>query len=173
MNGLGNINSILALFGEMRTTDVLVPGYIDHDDEPPSFHPWTVTAYFALENAMVRMDSVQNYSQLKLSVVDEMAVPDEILREEEQFAVASYSHLFFADAYESFRCTQVRYVEDESSDASQAIVQCIEFVFEDNWPVFVDPEWHFGVRLEGAGGLDRWLESNSPQNSRLVTWCPS
>lgn len=173
MDGSVDISTALSILKNGLVTDVLVPGYIEREDSPPRFQPWTTTAYLMFDDVAIRFDSVQNYSQLQLSVAYEIAIPDEIAREEEEFAITSYSHLFLGDAYASFRCTQVRYLQDEFSDPGRGVIRCGEFEFENSWPIFIDPQWHFGIRLGGSGVFDQWLESRATATADLVTWRPS
>ncbi|MFJ1704203.1 hypothetical protein [Kitasatospora sp. NPDC088346] len=137
--------------------DVQVPGFIDRDGRHPQFVPLSAAVYVALSEGFLRLDSVAGRSQLAVRRVDDVEVPEALLDEDEEFSLASFGEPFLADAHRGFRITRIRWVTDPGSDAAAGVVRCAEFEFEDAWPVFADPGWHFGIRLEGVGAFDRWL----------------
>jgi hypothetical protein len=157
-----------------QASDVLIPGYIDREQSHPKFHPWTGTAYIAFNEGLLRLDSVDYSGQLKMSLTADLEIPQVIAQEDDEFAVTSYEHLFLADAHSTFRCTGVRYVLSEFSNLDDGIVRCAEFEFEGAWKIFVDPGWHFGIRLEGRGAYEQWMRDHQEDESGLreFSWTP-
>lgn len=165
------------VFAELRTArawDVQIPGFIDRDGRYPRFTPMSATAYVALEEGYLRLDSVGNHGQLALRLVSEVEVPEALEGEDEEFSLASFGEPFLADAHSDFRVTRIRWAVNDESDSLTGTVRCAEFEFENSWPLFVDPGWHFGIRLQGAGAFDRWLADNrdSGRGVQEFSWVP-
>ncbi len=143
--------------------DILNPGWVDHEayGYPPRFAPWDQTVYLAARHGLLRLDSVCNFGQLGMRVVESVEPTPEIVDDEdegEEFAVASRVNQFLRDGHPWYRCTRIRYVLGPESRPADGIVQCAEFQFE-GWPVvFADPEWHFGIVLGGYGAYEHWLD---------------
>ncbi|MEU7180075.1 MULTISPECIES: hypothetical protein [Streptomyces] len=172
-----SIDTVFASLAARKAWDIRLPGFIDREDTVPRFTPLADTAYVALDKGYLRLESTGNFGQLAMRIVAAPGFPKVLEEEEEEFSLASYGHLFFADAHSDFRITRIRYALNGESTPGRGTVRCAEFEFEHTWPLFVDPGYHFGIRLEGAGAFDRWLADNQDPASplgpaRSLTWSP-
>ncbi|GAA2739857.1 hypothetical protein [Kitasatospora cinereorecta] len=101
-------------------------------------------------------------------------VPEALAGEDEEFSLGSYGEPFLADAYSAFRITRIRWATDADSDPATGTVRCAEFEFEHHWPLFADPAWQFGIRLQGDGTFDRWLAGARAEGHAIqsYSWTP-
>lgn len=167
---MSQLDHLFAALSSVRAWDIQVPGYIDREGMHPRFTPLSESIYVALEEGYLRLDSVDNYGQLAMRLVAEAEVPEALAGEDDEFSLGSIGESFLADAYSSFRITRIRWATDADSDVSAGTVRCAEFEFEKAWPVFADPAWHFGIRLQGAGAFDRWIAEMREESHDIKTF---
>jgi hypothetical protein len=170
----GAMREILDALQGRLLMDVLVPGYIDRWEGPPEFRAVPYQVYLRLDEGYLRMDEIGQFDQLKLSLVDEIALGDVGIDEEDQgeAVLASYEWMLLTYGSVEPRCTRFRYWADERSEPDQAIVKCAEFEVENTDIVFADPTWHFGILVGGADRSRVWQESyfKDAENMRSYTW---
>jgi hypothetical protein len=171
---MSGLDPLFASLRSVRAWDVLLPGFIDRDGRHPRFTPLADSAYVVLEEGFLRLDSVGNHGQLALRLVSEVDIPKFLADEDEEFSLGSVGHLFFADAHPSFRITRIRCATNGESDLANLTVRCAEFEFENAWPIFADPGWHFGVRLGASGAYERWIADHRESEPSLqeFSWTP-
>ncbi|MFD0355128.1 hypothetical protein ACFVHW_15535 [Streptomyces sp. NPDC127110] len=150
------------LFDPLRAVsvwDVQIPGFVDRDSRVPLFTPWGNTVYLALqEGGYLRMDSVGGLGNLALRMVDEVEPPEDPADAEDEFALSSCGAHFLGDDTLTQRITGIRYVLSGPADLEFGTVRCIEFQFQYEQRLFVDPSYHWGIRLQGAGAFERWIQ---------------
>ncbi len=154
------IDAILAPLAEAHAWDIQVPGYLERDENPPRFCPVPAMVYVALEDGFLRIGEVEYQGQLKISLVASPGRPIALEDSDDEFVLASFGQPFLAEAYSKFRITGARYVANDGSDPVSGVIRCIEFTFENSFPVFMDPMYYFGIRLGGAGAYERWLAAD-------------
>ncbi|WP_406297812.1 hypothetical protein OG948_19860 [Embleya sp. NBC_00888] len=76
---------------------------------------------------------------------------------EDEFAVGNYGSHFLGDDTDLAAITRVRYALDKDSDREAGTVRAAEIRFPYGGVLFLDPMYHWGIRLEGTGAYDRWL----------------
>ncbi|MEU3501430.1 hypothetical protein ABZ726_11850 [Streptomyces hundungensis] len=141
---------------DVRAWDIRLPGFIDRDGPIPCFTPMASSVYIVLTDGLLRLQGDEN-GQLTIRLVGEPEFPSSLEGEEEEFSLASHGQQFLAEAHSSFRITRIRCVVSNDAESEKGEMACIEFEFEENWRVFADPGYFFGIRLEGEGGYERWL----------------
>ncbi|MFD3637117.1 hypothetical protein [Streptomyces sp. NPDC058664] len=160
----------------VRVRDILVPGYIDRDEGRPEFKPFPVSVYLELEEGFIELASVRDEGRMTVGFVAEPRVPEALLDDDDEFCLGSRGLDVFTDAYESLRVTRVRGVVPgaSTSEAGEPGTEydCLEFRFEDGWYLFVDPGYHFGIRLGGEGAYDRLSELNAGRPTSLAPGRP-
>ncbi|MCX4587128.1 hypothetical protein [Streptomyces sp. NBC_01481] len=151
------IEALFASLAEAPVCDIQVPGFIDRDGTYPRFVPMADTAYLVRESDFVRMEVLHSDDQLNVQLVEAPGAPKALEGEDEEFAMSSYGELFLGDDYSSFRITKIRYALSNGSDPSAGRIRCAELEFENSLRLFADPGYFFGIRLQGAGAYERWL----------------
>ncbi|WP_405869657.1 hypothetical protein [Streptomyces sp. NBC_00005] len=155
-------------------TDVLVPGWIDRDEEPvPEFCPQPVVVHVLLDEGALRLESAGHHDQLAARVVDSVSLDGvelfERVREEEtdfEFAHASWGEQLFGDGWSRLRCTTVRPYTDAGSNPAEGVIKCLALELESRYWLFFDPTWTFGIRIGNAEDMRRWEREN--QSGRSV-----
>ncbi|MEV6393297.1 hypothetical protein AB0M39_00655 [Streptomyces sp. NPDC051907] len=177
MEDMKELEALFASLAEAPVCDLQVPGFIDRDGAYPCFLPMANTLYFVREIDSVRIEVIDYDDQLTIRLVAAPEAPKALEGEDEEFAMSSYGELFLGDEYRLFRITKIRYALSGRSDPSEGKVRCVEFEFENSRRLFLDPMYFFGIRLQGAGAYDSWLEfSRSDEGAmgpiRDFVWSP-
>lgn len=171
------IEDLLASLAEAPVYDIQVPGFIDRDGAYPRLAPMADTLYFVRDSDFVRIEVLNSDDQLTIRLVAAPEAPKALEGEDEEFAMSSYGELFLGDDYGSFRITKIRYALSDRSDPSEGKVRCVEFEFENSRRLFLDPAYFFGIRLQGAGAYESWLEFSRSADGfsgpiREFVWSP-
>lgn len=153
---------------EHPVRDVLVPGWIDRDDELPEFRPQPLAVWLRLDEGLLRFESVGQRDRLDTAVVRSVGWDGiELLAEaEDEVIVASYGEQLFGDGRDELRCTQLR--AHRSPGADDTVVSCLALDFEGGHTLFLDPAWAFGIRLGNGSDEQRWLRLNGGGSTRTV-----
>lgn len=144
-------------------TDILVSGLIDRDEEPiPVFRPQPLVVHVVLDDGALRLESVGQYDQLAVRVVDSVSLDGvelfEHIKEEtdDEVAHASWGEQLFGDGWTRLRCTTVRPYTDAGSNPAESILKCLALELESRYWLFFDPTWPFGIRIGNAEDMRRW-----------------
>jgi len=172
------IHSVFDPLARRRVRDVQVPGFVDRDEAVPRFTPLADSVYLALDEGYFRLDSVGNHGQLAMSLVTGTEPSPALQGEDEEFTLASCGDSFLADSHSEYRITRIRYALNNESVPGSGTVRCAEFEFENHFVVFADPMYHFGIRLEGVGAYDRWVNDSRDESAtfgptREGIWVPA
>ncbi|MGI5478691.1 hypothetical protein [Streptomyces lavendofoliae] len=165
-----------ALRGE-KVFDVRFAGYTDRDEQVPRFTPLGRQVYLTLDSGgYVLLESLGNHGQLGIRKVADYEFPYELDGDDEEFTVGSCGAQYLGDLTDQ-AVLAVRYVLNAESDAAAGTVRCAELEFEYKQRLFVDPGYHWGIRLQSAGAYETWLaderESQGPRGPlREYLWTP-
>lgn len=148
--------------------DVLLPGFLDRDDEVPEFRPQPLTVWLRLDEGLLRFESVGQYDRLDTTAVDGIRWDDiELLAEaEEEVMVASCGEQLFGDGRDALRCTRLRVYR--AAGAADTVCTCLALDFEGGHTLFLDPTWAFGIRIGNASDEQRWLRLYGPEGASLA-----
>ncbi|MFG2556817.1 hypothetical protein [Streptomyces sp. NPDC048581] len=144
---------------QARVGDIRVPGYIDRDDGSPRFVPFPDSVYLALDGGYLQLKTVGDEGRMTLHLVSEPAVPPALVDDDDEFAMGSFGLTYLADSHSEFRITRIRGIRKLDEEFAEQY-HCLEFQLEKSWYLFVDPGYHFGIRLQGEGAYERWLASD-------------
>lgn len=168
-----SLDHIFSFLENMEFYDIYIPGYMERDGNFLEFIPWEYEVFVYGDGNLLSMSSCRNHGQVRIKTSKEIEIPEEIKREGFEFAVGSVGNQFLLDSLPSYKCTRVRYVTDSESSLDEAIVKCIELEFENRYILFIDPEWHFGLRLSGGGYYEHWINfyhSHDKDNLKEHMW---
>ncbi|MER6121049.1 hypothetical protein [Streptomyces sp. NPDC001743] len=148
--------------------DVLLPGFLDRDDEVPEFRPQPLVVWLRLEEGLLRFESVGQYDRLDTTAVDGIRWDDiELFTEaEDEVMVASCGEQLFGDGRDELRCTRLRVYR--APGAADTVCTCLALDFEGGHTLFLDPTWTFGIRIGNASDEQRWLRLYDPEGASLV-----
>ncbi|GAB1641308.1 hypothetical protein [Krasilnikovia sp. MM14-A1259] len=153
---MGALHDLLNELDGARVHDVLVPGYIETAYGTPEFRPLGGTAYLHLDDRFLRIDGSENEGSLTLRMVDEITMPATLEREDDEFATASLTSLFFIDSGADPPITRIRYAVNDPADADRGVVRCAEFRIGSRSTLFFDPMSLERLRIAVHDGYDDW-----------------
>ncbi|WP_326672119.1 MULTISPECIES: hypothetical protein [unclassified Streptomyces] len=138
--------------------DVLLPGYLDRDDDVPEFRPQPLVVWLRLDEGLLRFESVGQFDRLSTSVVDgiDWSGIDLFTDAEDEVIVASCGEQHFGDGRDRLHCTRLRVYR--APGAGPDVCTCLALDFEGGTTLFLDPTWTFGIRAGNAADEQRWLE---------------
>lgn len=138
--------------------DVLIPGFLDRDDDVPEFRPQPLAVWLRLDEGLLRFESVGQYDHLDTTSADAVAWDDmePFADAEEEVMVASCGEQLFGDGRDELRCTRLRVYR--APGAADTVCTCLALDFEGGHTLFLDPTWTFGIRIGNASDEQRWLK---------------
>jgi hypothetical protein len=154
--GSNRLHEITELLSASPLADILVPGFFSPDDRYPIFHPQPMTVYLVFKDGIIECKSVDQYDHLRMKVASAIHL-DVVADEDDEIGLTSDFELFLGDAYNSARCTHLRYFTDPDSDPMNGLIKCGEFCFERSKSVFLDPTHTFGIHIGNSEQRDRWI----------------
>ncbi|MFR0357962.1 hypothetical protein [Streptomyces sediminimaris] len=156
-------NHVEDILRRRHVTDVLVPGLLDRDEVPvPVFRPQPLVVHVVLDEGVLRLESVGQYDQLAVRVVESVSLGGveffESAQEEtdDEVAHASWGEQLFGDGWSKLRCTAVRPYTDGGSRPVDGTLKCLALELESRYWLFFDPTWAFGIRIGNAEDMRRW-----------------
>lgn len=169
MTGHGQYEHVFAPLRGAKAWGVRVPGYIDRDEPVQRFAPMGCTVYLVLDEGYFRVDCLGGHGQLGFREVSEPTPSPEWDLDEDEFAVGDYGSHFLGEDSRLVAVTQVRYALNHESDRTAGTVRAAEIRFQYGGVLFLDPMYHWGIRLQGAGAYERWLaEEREDTHTRAV-----
>ncbi|MBB4929438.1 hypothetical protein F4561_000258 [Lipingzhangella halophila] len=162
-----------------KVEDILMPGYVDRWTNG-YFNLWNTAVYLAAQEGMLRIASADDRGQVQLSLAGSLSAEEDQLRgfldgdAGEIFAAASLESQFLADGRDSNTCTRIRYVLGPRSCPDEAILECVEFTFDESCCFFVTPEWD-GLVTGSHGSYEHWvdyLRSDTMDQRQEKVWRP-
>ncbi|MFI2346745.1 hypothetical protein ACH492_06720 [Streptomyces sp. NPDC019443] len=155
-----------------RVRDVLVPGWIDRDDDLPEFRPQPLVLWLRLDQGLIRLASEGQFGHLAARPVTAAGWTDvDLLAEaEDEVVLASCGEQLFGDGRDQLTCTELR---GYGGDAGTTIGLALDF--EGGHTLFLDPAWTFGIRMGNRADEARWVEEYGSDTVRetLVPGAPN
>ncbi|MGW1230839.1 hypothetical protein [Streptomyces sp. NPDC001478] len=138
--------------------DVLVPGFLDRDEEVPEVRPQPLVVWLRLDEGLLRFASVGQFDRLEAVTADGIDWSDvELLADaEDEVVVTRCGEQLFGDGRDELRCTGLRVYR--APGAAPGVRTCLALDFEGGHTLFLDPTWTFGIRVGNAADERRWRE---------------
>src|SRR5262245_14182427 len=156
---MNNVNEVVRAMMGKKLVDVIVAGYVDHENGIARFHPLFDNVYFEFDDGpLVQLSSIDQFWNLRLKLVDE--IRSEIaIDEDDEFCAGSIRHLTLRHPDADSVLRSLTLVVD-SSDPGLA-TKCAVFEFHDPTgaaidTVFVDPQHTYGLRFAGDAEWTEW-----------------
>ncbi|MEU8208834.1 hypothetical protein AB0B85_06485 [Micromonospora sp. NPDC049044] len=155
--------------------DVHIPGFLDQVDGIGHFVPLAQQVYLVFGDRLLLLDSAERGGFLTLRIVTSIDVPEALQGEEENFSVGAVGSLFMDNSGANLRLVKVRFALDSDHDPGLESICAAEFCFSGGNTLFVDPLWHLGIRLGGAGAFDEWWLRAGGESGSMeeFSWVPS
>ena len=137
--------------------DILLPGFIDQEAAPVRLRAMLQTVYLECGSSLVELAAIGTTGTMRVSLSERIRHTFE-LEEGMIAAVTSIRQQILNDADGSNEVGAIRLwgVNDRNGDLHCAAM-LIELANEQQ--IFVDPTYHFGIRLGGSEQRTSWLEN--------------
>jgi hypothetical protein len=139
-------------------SDILLPGFIDQDETPGRFRPIYQTVYFECGPVYLKMECVSTNGMLRISTADKIEMPVQMEEEELMAAVMSLREQCMDDADGSNGLSVIR-LWDVREDETGLRCAAAQLELMNGQQIFVDPTYHFGMRIGGSRQRDIWFEN--------------
>jgi hypothetical protein len=151
------IHELESKLREAGVSDILIPGFVDQETAPVQFRPLPQAIGFQCESSVLRFEVIATTGTMRVSIDNSLGMPVE-LEDDMIAAVASLREQLLDDSDGSNPLRTIRFwnlVEDESG------LRCAAAQLElaNGQELFVDPTYHFGIRIGGTRQREIWREN--------------
>lgn len=135
--------------------DVILTGFVIEGDESGEFIPDLGLLFFRAGGRLLSCESVRQFSALRLTFPDELfynKVDDDV-----RYGKISVRNMIgIVDHSVNNIVREIRIFNSEDNN-SEIICGALLFKFKDGRKLFLDPSWHFGIRIGGSEAYEEWL----------------
>lgn len=138
-------------------SDVLLPGFVDDEVQPHRFRALPQAIYFECDSSLLKFEAIATTGTMRLSLVDNVSTSVD-LDDDLVPAIASLREQVLDDADGSNLLLELRLwnlAEDEDGLRCAAA----QLQLANGQQIFVDPTYHFGIRVGGARQRDIWSDT--------------
>ncbi len=150
-------------------TDIYFVGYVDGEESPTTFRPALELMFFEFEDCFLRLQAVEQYSRVHLTLTADIDYdfPFEIEEEDIPASVSMGDSLLDGTTMTTHKVTKVRLFGMADRDY---FIDCeaLEMTLSTGQILFVDPTYEFGFKLGSAAQEQVWAE-NLPHEKPAIT----
>jgi len=137
-------------------TDVVLTGFVDHDDAPAQFHSVLHFLYFELDALLLEMATLGDSGRMQLHFVD---APRFVASEEDMIpAITSIRQQVIRDTESDNRLAKLQ-LWDVSDAQDELTCAAARLELANGQKIFVDPSYHFGIVLGGSEQQEIWEQN--------------
>ncbi len=137
-------------------TDIYAVGFLDRDESLSRLWAQFRLVYFEFGKQLVEMRCIEDTGTIALVWVDTISdVPD--LDDDMEPCVMSLREVLLTDPDFKNEVVDLR-LWGASFDCCSVICSAIEFELDSGQVLFVDPTYHFGMKIGGADQRQRWFD---------------
>ncbi len=142
------------IFGR-NIDDVILTGFVIEGDESGEFIPDLGSVFFQAGGRLFACESVRQFSALRLTFPEELfynKVDDDV-----RYGKISVRNIIgIVDHSVNNIVREFRIFNPEECN-DDIICGALLFIFNDGRKLFLDPSWHFGIRIGGSEAYEEWL----------------
>jgi hypothetical protein len=138
-------------------SDVLLPGFIDDEVQPHQFRALPQAIYFECNSSLLKFERIATTGTMHVSLVDNVSSSAD-LDDDMVPAIASLREQVLDDADGSNLLLEIRLwnlAEDEDGLRCAAA----QLKLANGQQIFVDPTYHFGIRVGRTRQRDIWSDT--------------
>jgi hypothetical protein len=140
-----------------RVDDVLLDGFMDQDEVPVRFRALRDSLYFELGSVYLHFKAIDSEGAMSIAIVDAMG-EHPALDEDMVHAVSSMREQVLQDADGSNEVKALR-LWGPAEVAGELRCRAAQLELGNGQQIFVDPSYHFGMRIGGGEQRETWLAS--------------
>lgn len=145
-------------------SDILLCGVVDIEDGIAEFIPIMEYMYFKFDTKIIKFESVEQYSKLKIEYVNKLTYKFE---DEDMYpANSSIGEIVLTDTMAKNTVRLVEIYGGEQID-NELICYAVSFHLYSEQEIFIDPSFHYGIGIGGEHQKNAWF--NNYPNSESYT----
>lgn len=145
-----------------KLTDIVAEGFFE-EGTPGRFTPMFTALYLEFEDGLVLLESVEQYSRLIASVVDECR-PRFAVDPDTKYGVCSLGSMLMVHPSDNCWIDRVEVYHSAAPEEGQRVC-ALGLLLRTGQYVFFDPTQLSGINVGGAEQRVYWLRNLSPKNS--------
>lgn len=148
--------------------DIYLTGFIDIDDGIAQFCHDLRFVYFEINSKYIKFESINQFSKLKLKIVDSIEYDFEI-DEDMIRAKSSVSEIVLNDTMANGNdIDNIIFYNLEGQE--EIICDAVEIKLVNGQVIFLDPSYYFGINIGGKEQKQLW-KINFKENENIVETC--
>lgn len=147
--------------------DIHVPGFIDDEGLPVRFWAQLRELYLELSGKLLQLQCIEDTGTVSIRIVDRFSPPP-YLDDDQTPCVMSIREMVLEDPDARNTLSGIR-LWGAAFGVNGAACSAAQFDLEGGQGIFVDPSYHFGMRIGGSEQRGVWLR-NWPGAAGLEEW---
>ena len=148
-----------------KILDVYVCGLVDIENGIAEFIPMTDDIYFKFDTTIIRFESVEQYSKLKIQYVNQFTYKFE---DEDMYpANSSIGKIVLTNIMADMMVKSIEIYGAEQTD-NELICHAASFLLNTGQEIFIDPGFCDGIGVGGQHQKDTWLRNYPNTDSYTV-----
>lgn len=138
-------------------SDVLLPGFVDDEAPPHRFRALPQAIYFECDSSLLKFETIATTGTMRVLLVDTVSGSVD-LDDDMVPAIASLREQLLDDADGSNLLLELR-LWNLAEDEGDLRCAAAQLRLANGQHIFVDPTYHFGIRVGGTRQRDIWFDT--------------
>lgn len=159
------LKDFIEMIKDKEIENIYLAGFIDIEEGIVQFYPDLRYLYFEFESAFIEFESIEQFSKLKINIVELVMHKFEI-DEDMTKGITNISEIILNDNMSAGN--KITRVNIFNLDKAEDIFTCdaLEIELENGQKIFLDPSYYFGINIGGEKQKEIW-NSNLNEDSKL------
>lgn len=155
------------LIKQENISDILLSGVVDIENGIAEFTPMLTYIFFEFDTKIIKFESIEQYSKLKIEYVDSVTYDFEI--EEDMYpAKSSIIEIVMTDTMADNSTNSIEIYGDCSENNKVLICDAICLKLNCGQELFLDPTYFFGINIGGMEQKKAWLNNYPNTESNIL-----
>ena len=154
---------------DMELVDIILVGFTELNNDETQFYPDLRFMYFMFTSGLIKFESVDQYSKLKLSISDSIQYNFEV-DEDMLKGKSSIGDIILEDTMDSGNIIKDLVFYNLECKGSEIICDALEIILINKQTIFLDPSYFFGINIGGIRQKERW-KINLQNEFRVIKQC--
>ena len=154
---------------DMELVDIILVGFTELNNDETLFYPDLRFMYFMFTSGLIKFESVDQYSKLKLSISDSIQYNFEV-DEDMLKGKSSIGDIILEDTMDSGNIIKDLVFYNLECKGGEIICDALEIILINKQTIFLDPSYFFGINIGGIRQKERW-KINLQNEFRVIKQC--
>lgn len=168
MSNILGVRSFFKKIERENLVDIFLCGVVDFENSLAEFTPILTYIFFVFETEIIKFESIEQHSKLKIKYVDAVTCEFDFELEEDMYpARTSISEIVLTDTLAE---NTVNYIQiyGESIINNELICYAISFKLNCGQEIFLDPSYIFGINIGGQEQKNAWFNNYPNSEERKI-----